>query len=146
MLAIIGGTPARFAPFSQLFQQALQRSGRAALTASVFRGDDFDVSGRCPRHTLPTTPDFWHQRRPVRPRLHGRRIVMCCRRRSPKPWPQRMVHPYRSSQARITEIVASPRDDRPRSPLPANGDELSATGVAPISFTEFASTTAPAWK
>ncbi|ELB87022.1 coenzyme F420-dependent N5,N10-methylene tetrahydromethanopterin reductase [Rhodococcus wratislaviensis IFP 2016] len=35
MLAIIGGAPARFAPFSQLFQQALQRSGRAALPVGV---------------------------------------------------------------------------------------------------------------
>ncbi|MCU1659128.1 MAG: luciferase, partial [Pseudonocardiales bacterium] len=31
MLAIIGGNPARFAPFSQLFQQALERFGRAPL-------------------------------------------------------------------------------------------------------------------
>ncbi|MFD9667887.1 Atu2307/SP_0267 family LLM class monooxygenase [Rhodococcus sp. NPDC059968] len=35
MLAIIGGTPARFTPFSQLFQQALQRFGRAALPVGV---------------------------------------------------------------------------------------------------------------
>jgi probable LLM family oxidoreductase len=35
MLAIIGGSPARFAPFSQLFQQALQRFGRAPLPVGV---------------------------------------------------------------------------------------------------------------
>jgi probable LLM family oxidoreductase len=35
MLAIIGGNPARFAPFSQLFQQALQRLGRAPLPVGV---------------------------------------------------------------------------------------------------------------
>ena len=35
MLAIIGGNPARFAPFSQLFQQALQQLGRAPLPVGV---------------------------------------------------------------------------------------------------------------
>jgi probable LLM family oxidoreductase len=35
MLAIIGGSPARFAPFSQLFQQALESFGRAALPVGV---------------------------------------------------------------------------------------------------------------
>jgi probable LLM family oxidoreductase len=35
MLAIIGGSPARFAPFSQLFQQALERFGRAPLPIGV---------------------------------------------------------------------------------------------------------------
>src|SRR5438132_10206652 len=35
MLAIIGGNPARFAPFSQLFQQALDRFGRAPLPVGV---------------------------------------------------------------------------------------------------------------
>lgn len=35
MLAIIGGNPARFAPFSQLFQQALQRLGRDPLPVGV---------------------------------------------------------------------------------------------------------------
>jgi probable LLM family oxidoreductase len=35
MLAIIGGNPARFAPFSQLFQQALERFGRAPLPVGV---------------------------------------------------------------------------------------------------------------
>jgi probable LLM family oxidoreductase len=35
MLAIIGGSPARFAPFSQLFQQALERFGREPLPVGV---------------------------------------------------------------------------------------------------------------
>jgi probable LLM family oxidoreductase len=35
MLAIIGGPPARFAPFSQLFRQALERFGRAELPVGV---------------------------------------------------------------------------------------------------------------
>jgi probable LLM family oxidoreductase len=35
MLAIIGGSPARFAPFSQLFAQALERFGRTPLPVGV---------------------------------------------------------------------------------------------------------------
>jgi probable LLM family oxidoreductase len=35
MLAIIGGAPARFAPFSRLFEQALERFGRAPLPVGV---------------------------------------------------------------------------------------------------------------
>jgi alkanesulfonate monooxygenase SsuD/methylene tetrahydromethanopterin reductase-like flavin-dependent oxidoreductase (luciferase family) len=35
MLAIIGGPPARFAPFSQLFREALERFGRPALPVGV---------------------------------------------------------------------------------------------------------------
>jgi alkanesulfonate monooxygenase SsuD/methylene tetrahydromethanopterin reductase-like flavin-dependent oxidoreductase (luciferase family) len=35
MLAIIGGSPARFAPFSQLFREALESFGRAALPVGV---------------------------------------------------------------------------------------------------------------
>jgi probable LLM family oxidoreductase len=35
MLAIIGGSPARFAPFSQLFRQALERFGRPPLPVGV---------------------------------------------------------------------------------------------------------------
>jgi probable LLM family oxidoreductase len=35
MLAIIGGSPARFAPFSQLFHVALERLGRAPLPVGV---------------------------------------------------------------------------------------------------------------
>src|SRR3979490_1446501 len=35
MLAIIGGSPARFASFSQLFREALESFGRAALPVGV---------------------------------------------------------------------------------------------------------------
>ena len=35
MLAIIGGSPARFAPFSRLYRQALERLGREALPVGV---------------------------------------------------------------------------------------------------------------
>jgi alkanesulfonate monooxygenase SsuD/methylene tetrahydromethanopterin reductase-like flavin-dependent oxidoreductase (luciferase family) len=35
MLAIIGGSPARFAPFSELFRKALESYGRAALPVGV---------------------------------------------------------------------------------------------------------------
>jgi hypothetical protein len=35
MLAIIGGSPARFAPFSELFRQVLESVGRAALPVGV---------------------------------------------------------------------------------------------------------------
>ncbi|MEO3814270.1 LLM class flavin-dependent oxidoreductase [Sphaerisporangium sp. B11E5] len=35
MLAIIGGPPARFAPFSELFQRALEKFGRPALPVGV---------------------------------------------------------------------------------------------------------------
>jgi probable LLM family oxidoreductase len=35
MLAIIGGNPARFAPFPELFQQALERLGRAPLPVGI---------------------------------------------------------------------------------------------------------------
>src|SRR5713101_8052074 len=35
MLAIIGGPPARFAPFSQLFREALREFGRAPLPVGV---------------------------------------------------------------------------------------------------------------
>ncbi|HYZ57461.1 MAG TPA: NmrA family NAD(P)-binding protein [Streptosporangiaceae bacterium] len=40
----------------------------------------------------------------------------------------------------LTETIASGRGSQP------NGDVLAATGAAPISFADFASTTAPAWK
>jgi uncharacterized protein YbjT (DUF2867 family) len=40
----------------------------------------------------------------------------------------------------LTETLASGRGSRP------NGDVLAATGAAPASFADFASTTAPAWK
>jgi alkanesulfonate monooxygenase SsuD/methylene tetrahydromethanopterin reductase-like flavin-dependent oxidoreductase (luciferase family) len=35
MLAIIGGSPARFAPFSELFRQALESFGRSPLPVGV---------------------------------------------------------------------------------------------------------------
>jgi probable LLM family oxidoreductase len=35
MLAIIGGSPARFAPFSELYRQALEQFGRASLPVGV---------------------------------------------------------------------------------------------------------------
>jgi alkanesulfonate monooxygenase SsuD/methylene tetrahydromethanopterin reductase-like flavin-dependent oxidoreductase (luciferase family) len=35
MLAIIGGSPARFVPFSQLFRQALERFGRQPLPVGM---------------------------------------------------------------------------------------------------------------
>ena len=35
MLAIIGGSPARFAPFSELFRQALESFGRSVLPIGV---------------------------------------------------------------------------------------------------------------
>src|ERR1700682_6265095 len=44
MLAIIGGSPARFAPFSQLFRQALDSFGRAARPGGV----------HAPRHVAAT--------------------------------------------------------------------------------------------
>src|SRR4051812_32985518 len=53
MLAIIGGSPARFAPFSQLFQQALERFGR----------DPLPVGGHSPGHIARTheqaREEFW---------------------------------------------------------------------------------------
>jgi len=53
MLAIIGGSPTRFAPFSQLFRQALQSSGKAALPVGV----------HSPGHVAPTDEqareEFW---------------------------------------------------------------------------------------
>ena len=39
MLAIIGGSPARFAPFSELFGQALERFGRAPCRSACTRRD-----------------------------------------------------------------------------------------------------------
>jgi probable LLM family oxidoreductase len=53
MLAIIGGSPARFAPFSQLYAQALERFGRAPLPVGV----------HSPGHIAPTDEqareEFW---------------------------------------------------------------------------------------
>jgi probable LLM family oxidoreductase len=53
MLAIIGGSPARFAPFSELFRQALESFGRAPLP----------VGGHSPGHVAATDEqareEFW---------------------------------------------------------------------------------------
>jgi alkanesulfonate monooxygenase SsuD/methylene tetrahydromethanopterin reductase-like flavin-dependent oxidoreductase (luciferase family) len=53
MLAIIGGSPARFEPFSQLFQQALESFERAPLPVGV----------HSPGHVAPTDEqaraEFW---------------------------------------------------------------------------------------
>jgi probable LLM family oxidoreductase len=53
MLAIIGGSPARFAPFSKLFHQALESFGKAALPIGV----------HSPGHVAPTDEqareEFW---------------------------------------------------------------------------------------
>jgi probable LLM family oxidoreductase len=63
MLAIIGGSPARFAPFSQLFQQALGRLGHAALPVGV----------HSPGHVAATDEqareEFWPHYREVISRL-----------------------------------------------------------------------------
>jgi probable LLM family oxidoreductase len=61
MLAIIGGPPARFAPFAALFQQALVRYGRAPLPVGVHG----------PGHVAPTDEqareEFWpHWRELIR--------------------------------------------------------------------------------
>jgi probable LLM family oxidoreductase len=44
MLAIIGGPPLRFAPFSQLFEKALERFGRPPLPVGVHAPGHVDVS------------------------------------------------------------------------------------------------------
>jgi probable LLM family oxidoreductase len=44
MLAIIGGSPVRFAPFSQLFQKALDRFGRSPLPVGVHSPGHVDVT------------------------------------------------------------------------------------------------------
>jgi hypothetical protein len=44
MLAIIGGSPVRFAPFSQLFQKALERFGRSPLPVGVHSPGQVDVT------------------------------------------------------------------------------------------------------
>jgi alkanesulfonate monooxygenase SsuD/methylene tetrahydromethanopterin reductase-like flavin-dependent oxidoreductase (luciferase family) len=56
MLAIIGGPPARFTPFSQLFRQALESFGRDALPVGVHSPghvaatDEEAREAFCPRH------------------------------------------------------------------------------------------------
>jgi alkanesulfonate monooxygenase SsuD/methylene tetrahydromethanopterin reductase-like flavin-dependent oxidoreductase (luciferase family) len=59
MLAIIGGNPARFAPFSQLFQQALQRLGRAPLPVGVHAPGHIAVTDARARE------EFWPRYREV---------------------------------------------------------------------------------
>ncbi len=53
MLAIIGGSPVRFAPFSQLFQQALERFGRPPLPVGVHSPGHVDVTDEQARE------EFW---------------------------------------------------------------------------------------
>src|ERR1700704_5395693 len=53
MLAIIGGSPARFAPFSQLFQQALERFGRDPLPIGVHS------PGHLAATDEPARDEFW---------------------------------------------------------------------------------------
>src|SRR6202521_5604810 len=53
MLAIIGGPPARFAPFSQLFAQALERFGRSARPVGVHGPGHVAVSDERARE------EFW---------------------------------------------------------------------------------------
>ena len=53
MLAIIGGSPARFAPFSQLFRQALESFERAALPVGVHSPGYVAVSDE------KAAADFW---------------------------------------------------------------------------------------
>jgi len=52
MLAIIGGAPVRFAPFSQLFQRALQQIGRPPLPVGVHAPGHVDVTDEQARETF----------------------------------------------------------------------------------------------
>src|SRR5258708_9446043 len=57
MLAIIGGSPARFAPFSRLFLQALQSFGRAPLPLRGHcPGTVREPSNQAREHILPASP------------------------------------------------------------------------------------------
>ena len=61
MLAIIGGSPARFAPFSQLFRQALERLRRPQLPVGVHAPGHVDVTDEKARE------EFWpHYREVIR--------------------------------------------------------------------------------
>jgi hypothetical protein len=51
MLAIIGGNPARFAPFSQLFQRALSNSG-ARVASGAHAPGHVDVTDEQARSVL----------------------------------------------------------------------------------------------
>jgi probable LLM family oxidoreductase len=53
MLAIIGGSPARFAPFSELFRQALESFGRPALPVGVHSPGHVAVTDETARE------EFW---------------------------------------------------------------------------------------
>jgi alkanesulfonate monooxygenase SsuD/methylene tetrahydromethanopterin reductase-like flavin-dependent oxidoreductase (luciferase family) len=53
MLAIIGGSPARFAPFSQLFQQALERFGQPSRPVGVHSPGDLAATDEKARE------EFW---------------------------------------------------------------------------------------
>ena len=59
MLAIIGGSPARFAPFSQLFRQALDQFGRAPLPVGV------DAPGHVAATDEQAREEFWPHYREV---------------------------------------------------------------------------------
>ncbi|EFH85831.1 LLM class flavin-dependent oxidoreductase [Ktedonobacter racemifer] len=59
MLAIIGGSPLRFAPFSQLFRQALERLGRTPLPVGVHSLGHVDVTDEKAREA------FWPRYREV---------------------------------------------------------------------------------
>jgi probable LLM family oxidoreductase len=59
MLAIIGGNPVRFAPFSQLFQRALEQFGRAPLPVGVHAPGHVDVTDEQAREA------FWPHYREV---------------------------------------------------------------------------------
>src|SRR5215469_4567119 len=59
MLAIIGGSPLRFAPFSQLFEKALERFGRTPLPLGVHGPGHVDVTDEQAREA------FWPRYREV---------------------------------------------------------------------------------
>ena len=59
MLAIIGGSPARFAPFSQLYLRALERFDRPALPVGVHAPGHVDVTDEKARE------EFWPRYREV---------------------------------------------------------------------------------
>ena len=59
MLAIIGGSPVRFAPFSQLFLKALERFGRAPLPIGVHAPGHVDTTDELAREA------FWPRYREV---------------------------------------------------------------------------------
>jgi alkanesulfonate monooxygenase SsuD/methylene tetrahydromethanopterin reductase-like flavin-dependent oxidoreductase (luciferase family) len=59
MLAIIGGPPLRFAPFSQLFEKALERFGRPPLPVGVHAPGHVDVTDEKAREA------FWPRYREV---------------------------------------------------------------------------------